>query len=50
MDPSLLVEVVRSKFGNTRPATVGIEVAQLLHPDLHLEIKAVAYLPNSVAA
>ncbi|KAL2394085.1 hypothetical protein ABEF93_003322 [Exophiala dermatitidis] len=50
MDPSLLVEVARRRFKNTRPATVGVEIAQLLHPDLHLEIKVVAYMPDSVAA
>lgn len=37
--------VVKRMFGNTRPATVGLEVANLVHPDLHLEIRVVAFLP-----
>ncbi|KAK4939249.1 hypothetical protein LTR10_020446 [Elasticomyces elasticus] len=43
METTPFVEVVKKRFKNTRPATVGLEVAKLLHPDLHLEIKAVAF-------
>ncbi|KAJ9642787.1 hypothetical protein H2204_002435 [Knufia peltigerae] len=46
LDPAPFVDVVKKRFKNTRPATVGLEVAKLVHPDLHLEIRAVAFYPS----
>ncbi|CAH0045534.1 unnamed protein product [Clonostachys solani] len=41
-----VVSIARSLLKNTKPAWTGVEVAALVHPDVHLEITVEAYLPN----